>query len=163
LKQKRRRAQTKSDNFPLNPLPQPLPFEFPVSQSQRDWSIQPKVGPIPEGLPWVCASKFNNPERVEYQTLTNPIQPFQGCASFVFLPKVARSSQPRAERSQSLQDCSRRPLSGDDFHARSETKLAKKFLTILPGQAERTNIRHAKPGNDVGKSPGVALGKLVVD
>jgi hypothetical protein len=35
----------------------------------------------------------------------------------------------------------RRPLSGDNFHARRKTKFAKQLLTIFPGQGERTNIR----------------------
>ena len=83
----------------------PDALEMPILQSRRDWIIQPKVGPIPEGLPWVFAIKFNNPERVEYQTLTNQIQPFQGCDYSVLSPRVARSSQPWAERLQSFQDC----------------------------------------------------------
>ena len=41
-------------------------------------------------------------------------------------------------------------LRDDNFHARSKTKFAKKLFTIFPGEAERTNIRHAKPGNHVG-------------
>jgi hypothetical protein len=42
--------------------------------------------------------QFLNPERVASQTLTKEIQPFQGCDASVFLPRVARSSQPWAER-----------------------------------------------------------------
>jgi hypothetical protein len=34
-------------------------------QSQGDCIIQPRVGPILEGLPWVESFKFPNPERVE--------------------------------------------------------------------------------------------------
>ena len=69
-----------------------------VLQSQRDWIIQPRVGPIREGLPWVTIILFHNPERVVSQALTNAIQPFQGCGLFRFSPRVARSSQPWAER-----------------------------------------------------------------
>ena len=43
---------------------------------------------FPEGLPWVEAFKFPNPERVEYHILMKEIQPLQGCDFSVFLPRV---------------------------------------------------------------------------
>src|SRR5208337_1354395 len=68
-------------------------------------SFSPGLARFREGLPWVAAFKVINPERVEYQPLTNQIQPFQGCDYSVLSPRVARSSQPWAERLQSFQDC----------------------------------------------------------
>jgi hypothetical protein len=43
---------------------------LPVLQSRRDWIIQPRVGPIREGLPGVTPVQFRNPERVKYKRLT---------------------------------------------------------------------------------------------
>jgi hypothetical protein len=63
----------------------------PVRQSRRDCITQPRVGPIPRGLPWVTPFKFHNPERVEYQVLMKKIQPFQGRECYGFSPRVARS------------------------------------------------------------------------
>jgi hypothetical protein len=45
-----------------------------------------------EGLPWVVAFKFHNPERVEYQGFMKQIQPLQGCGFCPFSPRVARGA-----------------------------------------------------------------------
>jgi len=79
----------------VSPYRKKMPNEL---QSQRDWIIQPRVGPIREGLPWVVIILFHNPERVASHALEKKIQPFQGCDVSVFSPRVARSSQPWAER-----------------------------------------------------------------
>src|ERR1039457_4335835 len=60
-------------------------------------SLSPGLDRVREGLPWVAAVKFHNPERVESQALMKSVQPFQGCDSSLFSPRVARSSQPWAK------------------------------------------------------------------
>jgi hypothetical protein len=60
-------------------------------------SFGPGLARFREGLPWVAAFKFHNPERVEYQRFTKQIQPLQGCGFFLFSPRVARGAQPWAE------------------------------------------------------------------
>jgi putative transposase len=40
-------------------------------------SFSPGLARFLEGLPWVIAFKFHNPERVEYQTVTTEMQPFR--------------------------------------------------------------------------------------
>ncbi len=60
-------------------------------------SFSPGLARFREGLPWVAAFTFHNPERVEYQRLMKQIQPLQGCDFSLGSPRVARSSQPWAE------------------------------------------------------------------
>ena len=60
-------------------------------------SFSPGLARVREGLPWVAAFTFHNPERVEYQRLMKQIQPLQGCDFSRCSPRVARSSQPWAE------------------------------------------------------------------
>ena len=60
-------------------------------------SFSPGLARFREGLPWVAAFKFHNPERVEYQRFTKQIQPLQGCGFFLFSPRVARGAQPWAK------------------------------------------------------------------
>ena len=70
-----------------------------IPQSQRDWIIQPSVGPTQRG-PTLGFDKMGfNPERVAYQQLMQEIKPFQGLRFFRLAPWVARSSQPRADSS----------------------------------------------------------------
>jgi hypothetical protein len=45
----------------------------PVLQSQRDWIIQPSVGPIQRGPTLGCREEGHNPERVAYQRLMEEI------------------------------------------------------------------------------------------
>ena len=47
---------------------------------------------------------FSNPNGVESSCRDRLIQPFQGCCRSLRRPRVARSSQPCAERFESLQD-----------------------------------------------------------
>ncbi len=61
-------------------------------------SLSPGLSRFPEGLPWVEAFQFHNPERVEYHAFMKEIQPLQGCDFAEFSPRVARCSQPWAER-----------------------------------------------------------------
>jgi hypothetical protein len=61
-------------------------------------AFSPGLARLREGLPWVAAITSHNPERVEYQMLTKRIQPFQGFDFLLSSPRVARSSQPWAER-----------------------------------------------------------------
>jgi hypothetical protein len=68
-----------------------------IFNPERIVSFSPGLARFREGLPWVTAFKVHNPERVEYQTLTKQIQPFQGCDFSVFSPRVARASQPWAK------------------------------------------------------------------
>ncbi len=74
------------------------PCNGPFFNPEGIGSFSPGLARFREGLPWVGVVKIRNPERVEYQILMNQIQPFQGCDFSVFLPRVARSSQPWAER-----------------------------------------------------------------
>jgi hypothetical protein len=60
-------------------------------------SFSPGSARFREGLPWVAAFNFHNPEGVEYQRLIKQIQPLQGCDFFLFSPRVARGAQPWAE------------------------------------------------------------------
>src|SRR6266853_206046 len=67
-------------------------------ESQRDSAIKPRVAR--NELPWEEGPDIgDNPERVvadDHGNKTMP-QPRWGCESSVALPRVARSSQPRAE------------------------------------------------------------------
>jgi hypothetical protein len=60
-------------------------------------SFSPGSARFREGLPWVAAFNFHNPEGVEYQRLIKQIQPLQGCDFFLFSPGVARGAPPWAE------------------------------------------------------------------
>ena len=61
-------------------------------------SLSPGLARFREGLPWVATVGLHNPERVASHALTRAIQPLQGCAESIFSPRVARSSQPWADR-----------------------------------------------------------------
>src|SRR5208282_821332 len=61
-------------------------------------AFSPGLARFREGLPWVTIFQFHNPEKVASQRLAKGIQPFQGCHLSVFSPRVARSSQPWADR-----------------------------------------------------------------
>ena len=60
-------------------------------------SLSPGLARFREGLPWVAAFNFQNPERVEYQRLAKQMQPLRGCDSSLSSPRVARGAQPWAE------------------------------------------------------------------
>jgi len=53
---------------------------------ERIAAFSPGMAQFREGLPWVAASKFPNPERVEYQRLTKLVKPFQGGMSLYLHP-----------------------------------------------------------------------------
>jgi len=72
--------------------------EVAVAESQRDSINQPGVAR--NELPWDPISKVGiNPNGVASAPRRNLIQPFQGCGLGGQSPRVARSSQPWAERS----------------------------------------------------------------
>ena len=75
----------------------PVRVEPQSFNPERIDSFSPGLARFREGLPWVVAFKRNNPVRVESQFRERQIQPLQGCAFFVFSPRVARSAQPWAE------------------------------------------------------------------
>jgi protocatechuate 3,4-dioxygenase beta subunit len=75
----------------------PTPCQGPCLNPEGIGSFSPGLDRVGEGLPWVAAINFLNPERVESQSLRQAIQPFQGCVLTEFSPRVVRSSQPWAE------------------------------------------------------------------
>jgi hypothetical protein len=62
----------------------------PLANPKGIASFSPGLARFREGLPWMEAIKFHNPERVEYQRLVKQIQPLQGCGFSLFSPRVAR-------------------------------------------------------------------------
>ena len=78
-----------------------VPDDFNAALPDNPKGIElfsPRLDRFREGLPWVNAYKLINPEGVAYQALRKQIQPVQGRDFSEFSPRVARSSQPWAER-----------------------------------------------------------------
>jgi len=62
----------------------------PSFNPERIGSFSPGLARFREGPPWVVAFNRHNPARVASQSVRRQIQPLQGCAFFVFSPRVAR-------------------------------------------------------------------------
>jgi hypothetical protein len=85
---------------PASPAPILPPCLFLTTSPNPEGieSSSPGLARFREGQPWVIARKCHNPNGVEYQIPMNQMQLFQSCDSSVISPRVARSSQPWAER-----------------------------------------------------------------
>ena len=103
-----------------------------------------------EGPPWVVAHKDKNPEGVESQDLGHLMEPLQGSGSSVEFPRVARSSQPWAERCSPVGIVRIGDEMGDAEPTSTEKSLEPRIsLQIIGNQRDRT--RSAQP-------PGVGMG-----
>ncbi len=100
-------------------------------------SLSPGLSRFPEGLPWVEAFTFHNPERVEYHTFMKEIQPLQGCDFAEFSPRVARCSQPWAERFNPVgigKTSGNRPNMNSAFHRKQRRTILRFFAHFGGGR-----------------------------
>jgi hypothetical protein len=93
---KEHRVVTKRVRIPMKGDPATQAKE-PICERQRRSIFQPKVGARHERLPWDREKKSTNPNGVESPG-ARWMQPFQGWMRGGRVPRVARSSQPWAER-----------------------------------------------------------------
>ena len=112
-----------------------------ILQSQRDWIIQPGVGPTPGGPTLGTGTTGFNPERVAYQRLAEEIQPFQGLGLFWLAPWVARSSQPWADRLNPFGIGSNRR-----HHPQTASGIPPKIAKnrLFPSNGRERNLRYSQ-------------------
>ena len=95
-------------------------------ERQRRSIIQPRVGATQERLPWDCQKKNINPNGVASSGAWW-MQPFQGWLRAGRVPRVARASQPWAERWNpvGIRETANHPSAPSDQSAAPQKTAAK--------------------------------------